>query len=303
MIDDCSLLMNFLTVYNFDRDACEECINKNEGGVVKWKHIRSLANECSALLSQTQPVASSAELSAKDWSMQMLSARIKAHDVDALQELSVQLKNSGAVTMFEFVTYFLPVLHESLYGDSPKTLPSTTDPPKKKHRPQFRSSATNIVDHQEFLDKAATVLVLEEVLKSLDSEESDHQLEQEEEKKKVPPMEIDNASGDETAEATKASEESPKTLTRHTPELLRRLQEVLSFCEDFPSSKNVLVWLKEATNDLQSITKPWAIEVIQSGEKPFTIHAEPLMQLSDLTTHLLRSSTCSDEAYVSYCQR
>jgi hypothetical protein len=292
----------------FCRDACEECINKNEGGIVKWKHVSSMTKECAVLLSQfltdESSVAGKAELSAKDWSMQMLCARLKALDVNVLSELSAQLKNPGAMTMYEFSTYLLPVLHESLYGGSQKHLTSTTyDPPKKRHRAQYRSSVAKTVDRQEFLDKAANLLILEPVLESIGAEASETLLHQEEDTKKVAPMDVDNASGDEHTEAPKSNEESPRTLTRHTPELLRRLQEILSFCEDFPSSKDVLVGLKEATTDLQSITKPWAIEVIQAGEKPFMIHAEPMMQLSELTAHLLRSSICSDNAYASYCQR
>jgi hypothetical protein len=295
-------------MYRFYRDACEECINKNEGGIVKWKHVRSLAKECAALLSHVltndSSVSGKAELSAKDWSMQMLCARLKALDVNALSEVSAQLKTPGAMTMYEFSTYLLPALHESLYGGSPKPLVSTTyEPPKKRHKSQFRSSGTNTVDRQEFLDKAANILILEPVLESIGAEASGILLHQEEDSKRVSLMDADNASGDEHTEPSKSNEQSPKTLTRHTPELLRRLQEILSFCEDFPSSKNVLVGLKEAATDLQSITKPWAIEVIQTGEKPFMIYAEPLMQLSELTAHLLRSSICSDNAYASYCQR
>jgi hypothetical protein len=86
-----------------------------EGGIVKWKHVGLVAGECMRRLAEVDKLDTAdivkAEISAKDWSLQMMAARIKALDKDVLSELSVQLSCPGTLTMFEFSNYILPVLH------------------------------------------------------------------------------------------------------------------------------------------------------------------------------------------------
>lgn len=297
-----------------DWDACEDCINNNEGAIVKWTHIRNLSRECLQLMTEFEKHIKSdsvkAELSAKGWSLQILSARIQARDCEALKEIA-SLLLSGSVTMFEFSNLILPVLHASWYGvgspqSQPPTLHSPTlGPPRKKHRPQFRTVVGNVVDRQAFLASAIDAFILKPVSESLKAAAEDQDSDLAQGSKKAAVTDANPPNGDENQGATKQVEGAAQQCSRHAPELLRRLHEVLSFFEDFPSSKDVLVGSKEATNELQSLTKPWTIEVAEAtGAVPsFTVHAEPLTHLGDLEDQILRAMACKDSSYLTYCER
>ncbi|KAI2505138.1 negative regulation of histone ubiquitination [Fragilaria crotonensis] len=280
-----------------DWDACEDCIDVREGGIVKWKYVQLISREC-ALAIDFQKCdnidSSKAQLSAKDWSLQTTSARIKALDVDVLQDLAAQLASAGALTMFEFSNHILPVLVEALCGDSSvvSTPPvSQYDPPMKKRKPQFRTNSSN---RPCFIDKFITTLIVQPVVKRFEVEVSDNERKQGDQF--VP-------RGDRNVDPNAATEgEIPTRIKQHTPEILRRLHVLLSFFEKLPRSKVILTGTKETSDDLRSLTKPWTIEVIQY-DQPFVVNCEPLMQLSCLKDHLLRSAACRDASFVSYCQR
>ena len=287
-----------------DWDACEDCIDLREGGIVKWKHVELVANECTRLLAEVDKCdpgdTVKAEISAKDWSLQMMAARIKALDEDVLSGLSVQLSSPGALTMFEFCNYVLPVLHEALCGrlmnERSSLISAAYDPPRKKQRPQFRQTSNGVVDRLDFMKKVANTLIVQPVSLSLNSEKADR----ESERKHASPMGINM--DEDSATVVTTIRENRKHSTRHAPELLRRLHDVLSFFENFPSSRSILAGTVATSDDLHSLTKPWTIEVFQF-EQPFVVRCEPLMQLSCLQNHLLRSTACSNPPFVAYCQR
>lgn len=280
-----------------DWDACEDCIDLREGGIVKWKHVGLIAGECMRLLAEVHKRDPcdmvKAEVSAKDWSLQMMGARIKALDKDALSELSVQISCPGTLTMFEFSNYILPVLHESFCGVLVNEQSSRNAPyvsPKKKPRSQSPQTSNGVVERLEFISNLANTLILQPVSRSLNNSKSHRDFEQ---SSKQAGINMDESM------ATKRCKH-PKHATRHAPELLRRLHGVLSFFENFPL--DILAGTAGTSDDLHSLSKPWAIEVLQF-EKPFVVHCEPLMQLSCLQDHLLRSTACSNPRFVAYCQR
>jgi hypothetical protein len=91
----------------------------------------------------------------------------------------------------------------------------------------------------------------------------------------------------------------PKHATRHAPELLRRLHDVLSFFENFPSSRSSLAGTAATSDDLHIVNETWTIEVFSLSNLSLCI-VEPLMQLSCLQDHLLRSTACSNPLFVAY---
>ncbi len=284
-----------------DWDACEDCIDVREGGIVKWKYVQLVSRECALAIDLRKGDnvdSSKAQLSAKDWSLQTTAARIKALDLDVLKELATQLASPGALTMFEFSNHILPVLREALCGDSSveSTPPvSQYDPPMKKRKPQFRTNSSN---RPGFVDEFVTTLIVQPVVKCFEVDVSDRERKQGD---KSPSL--FETKGDGTVDPNATTEgEIPNCLKQRTPEILRRMHVLLSFFEKLPRSKVILTGAKETSDDLRSLTKSWTIEVIQY-DQPFVVNCEPLMQLSCLKEHLLRSAACRDASFVSYCQR
>lgn len=288
-----------------DWDACEDCIDVREGGIVKWKYVQIVSRECAlALELETRGYVDSAkaQLSAKDWSLETTSARIKALDVDVLQDLATQLASPGGLSLFEFCNHILPVLREALCGDSSAVStspPSQYDRPMKKRKPQFRTNSCTDVHRPGFVDKFVTTVVLQPVLQRFEVglTDSDCKL-----SGKQPLLSQTKGDNGVALNAATAEESTQMCLKQHTPELLRRLHVVLSFFENLPTSKVVLNGTMETSVGLQSLTKPWTIEVFHF-DQPFVVSCEPLMQLSCLKDHLLRSAACRDPSFVLYCQR
>jgi len=292
-----------------DWDACEDCINKSEGGVVKWAHVKRLVHECLLLHSPAQTSADQLEqMPRSDWSSQTLPTRIKAFDCGALEELSAQLELPGAITMFEFTSYYLPLLHDTLYEASSRAVPpdpniELCDPPKKKQRPQY-VPFSNMIDRTTFFTKAVDVLLLKPIEMSIMIEEENKATTKKRSSNAVDEPETVALPGDDVKLHKKQSNEH---LACHAPEILRRLHEILSFCERFPVLSSCTS-VNHNTDDLRSLTKPWEIEVvpvdssIEVGVKPFVLHVEPLIQISDVTRHIAQFAACNVPSYFAFCQ-
>jgi hypothetical protein len=265
-----------------DWDACEDCIKKNEGGVVNWNHALGLISECRSLVDtgeQFNDDTNIGEFSDKEWSLQVLAARIKALDRDALKECVELLDTDGNVTLFEFASYLLPALFDSLLLGGPgaeltakKDDKTFFDPPKKKQRPQFTARISRGVDRHEFLSAASNTLV-------------------------------------HGALKCRADGTSAETATNQIPVILRYLHEVLSFCEDFPVLHDEALGGGDDSNDLQSLTKPLALELLpiaqslESTVRPFTVSVEPLTKICDLKDLIIRSVASDLPSYINYSQR
>ena len=117
-----------------DWDACEQCTDMAEGGVIKLSKIKQMASECQhllfandeSLLAETHDLIGIPLVSildrpgCKDKASELnkLSLRLLQRDTDSLDQLSLMLESPGQITAHQFVTLVLPSLHSSLVGRS-----------------------------------------------------------------------------------------------------------------------------------------------------------------------------------------
>lgn len=292
-----------------DWDACEDCINRGEGGVVKWAYVKELVDECILLHNSIQSCvrqqSPTNQILDRSQFPQNLPSRIKALDCGALEQFSKQLECPGAVTMFEFTSYYLPVIHDTLYDASSNMLSHSRstkycEPPNKKRRSQY-VSVSKTIDQSVFFAKVVNLLLLKPIETSIAAAENNIAMKENQHSEAQEEPEPATFPGDDTKSNNKQNNED---LTRHTPELLRRLHEVLSFCERFDCTPP-----NHGSNDLRSLTEPWEIEVapvkskFQEGLKSFHLYVEPLTHTADLTRHLAQFAACKVPSYFTFCQR
>jgi hypothetical protein len=317
-----------------DWDACENCTDRAESGVVKCNAIRELTSECRQLLSdgvlpdelESPDFKVVEKLSGNDNSAELnsLSIRLLERDVSAVEELSSMLTSPGRVTMHQFLTVILPALHASLTGRSPgndssQELRVGSGRRSKKARVIGGRRCDNddtVTDSPEdrvaFCKDIVRVMFLKpSVKKGLAKEETNPELQD-------PTDHADDNEDPEVLEDVENRGSGSKDLdvSIGTSELLRRLQQILSFFENVavvsssPDRKDGAPAGSQGA-DLQALTKPIEVHLYPSafGESEATsdprlvVHAEPLIQIADLELHVLRTCKLNHISYAEFCRR
>ncbi len=287
-----------------DWDACEECTDKSDSGLIKGNAIRQLAREVLRMASEDVtdseveekladfPHGDVVEEMAKEDVLTPLNAvvsKLLQRDVEAVKELGALLQGRGRVTFYQFLCLVLPALHESLTGKpSHKNDTSTAaNPGRKTKKPRCsKDSKTFPGDLFDFCRESIALLL---DLPSLDPQCSE-------------------VARDVQSRALGSSKEiSYSTLGS---ELLRRIHQVLTLYENVKQVSTSSQTLDVAggdkgRSDLHALTKAIEIQIKRENQakEGLSFFAEPLISMLDVEMQILRSSRISDSTYVSYCRR
>jgi hypothetical protein len=312
-----------------DWDACEDCTDRSESGLVKCSSLRELSTECLRLLSEDAPADGEddfpcsevfEELSRKDSSAQLnsLSMGLLERSVEAAKELGLLLNNHGRITFHQFLTVILPALHASFVGSSSghdNAAPSVASGHRSKKARVTDGSESSSLDSPEarleYCREALSAMVTElprkpsssDGLPALFSFARSETVDLEENNEMSLGSRRDNTSVD---------------LYRYAgaSELVRRLHQVLSLYEGVQvistSAEKVVGSSTDRGGDLQALTKPIEIHLSPSAFNESecvsprigsTIFAEPLVPFADLKLHILRTYRLRDPGYLSFCER
>lgn len=308
-----------------DWDACEDCTDKSESGLIKCTSIRELACDILRLLEteEKDEVAGDfphahvlAELSQDDSTMALnaIAVRLLQHDVEAMKELGILLQEPGRVSFHQFFSAVLPAVHASLSGRTSEGDGSiVTNRPKhknKKARVAGCPDSTSLSPDSRFEYCRASVLcLLEDVSKpSEDAMQEDRSTATRDQDDQKP-----SVLGSSSSALSLKGEIAYSTLAS---ELLRRIHQVLSFYEGvsmFSSSLRSLdITGGEKGGELHTLTKPMEIQLMQySLSTPCSdvrlrrlqLDVELLVPVVDLELHIRRSCRINDQAYLTYCQK
>jgi hypothetical protein len=312
-----------------DWDACENCTDRAESGVVKCNAIRELNSECRQLLSvgvspeelESPDFKVIEKLSGNDNSVELnsLSIRLLERDVSAVEELASMLTSPGRVTMHQFLTVILPALHASLTGRSPGNESSQVWSGRRSKKARVIGGRDNddaAMDSPEdrvaFCKDIVRVMFLQpSVENTLAKEEAKPELQE-------PTDQADDNEDPEVLEdvENRRSRNNSLDASVGTSEVLRRLQQILSFFENVAvvsSSPDRIDGAPAGSQgaDLQALTKPIEVHLYPSafGESEATtdprlvVHAEPLVQIADLELHVLRTCRLNNNSYAEFCRR
>jgi hypothetical protein len=313
-----------------DWDACENCTDRAESGVVKCNAIRELTSECRQLLSvgdlpdeiEFPDFRGIEKLSGNDNSAELnsLSTRLLERDVSAVEELAAMLTSPGRVTMHQFLTVILPALHASLTGRSPgndssQVLRAGSGRRSKKARVIGGRRSDNddgAIDSPEdrvaFCKDIVRLMFLKPSVKEMSAKEQTK-------------PELQDPTDHEDPEVLEDIENTRRKsndfdVSIGTSELLRRLQQILSFFENVavvsssPDRKDGAPAGSQGA-DLQALTKPIEVHLYPSafGESEATsdprlvVHAEPLVQIADFELHVLQTCKLNHVSYAEFCRR
>ena len=316
-----------------DWDACEECTDKSESGLIKCTAIRELACGCLGQLSDSSEVSDGLfnesqaavlrELSRDESSIALndIAIRLLKHDVRAIRELAGLLQEPGCVTFHQFLSIALPSLHASLSGKSAENddVFSTGRPghKNKKARVAESSSSSSLpLDSRFYYCRESIRYLLAEA-------NSDGINEPQSDGSAPAAKKEDSTVADEVTDAQNGPLGSTPSNSRLygeirysdlASELLRRVHQVLSLydgVELYSSS----AWGRDVAasekGDLHALTKPLQLMVEQyalgqvkkSASRRLSLSVEPLVPVSDIELHVLRSCKVDDKAYKNYCQR
>lgn len=317
-----------------DWDACENCTDRAESGVVKCNAIRELTSECRELLSvgvlleelEGPDFKVIEKLTGNDNSAELnsLSIRLLERDVSAVEELASMLTSPGRVTMHQFLTVILPALHASLTGRSPgndssQELRVGSGRRSKKARVIGGDRCDN--DDAAMDSPEDRVAFCKDIVRVMFLKPSVEKVSAKEETKPELQDPTDDEDDHEDTEVMEDVENSGRRSSDldvliETSELLRRLQQILSSFENVtvlsssPDRKDGAPAGSQGA-DLQALTKPIEVHLYPSafGESGATsnprlvVHAEPLVQIADLELHVLRTCKLNNISYDEFCRR
>jgi hypothetical protein len=327
-----------------DWDACERCTDRAEGGIVKWNHIRELASGCQRLISGDDSFMQTSKDANDIWGQKMvetmsamdnstdinnLSIRLLQRDRDSIKDLGLMMNNTGQLTMHQFLSVILPALHASLMGrPSGKgglnlNRPSFCRRSKKPRVVGSRARAgeeslygSSSGDRMEFVRDILKYLVADAAEEHIDEaeicDESTSKSDQDE-------NDIEDEGNDDGMDGDGGMEtnQHSKKRMKRTPELLRRLHQVLALYENVtlpPNARPRQGSSGPRGGELQSLSKPIELCLVPlpSGNQlksrlhnsnALAIHGEPLMSVEDLSRYVLRTSRVSHPYYVAFCRR
>ncbi|MGK3740519.1 MAG: hypothetical protein ACI90V_007369, partial [Bacillariaceae sp.] len=311
-----------------DWDKCEQCCDKVEGGIVKWKFVRELASKCQELLGKSTISADDGDTKEEDkiWGTRMveglksmdnasdvntLSIRLLQRDLDSIQGLAFMLRNKGRVTMHQFLNIILPALHSTLMGK--KISSERTNSGRRTKKPRVAGMVSGDFEERMETNEEERLEFAKEILKSLDDDKSpDHNnnspMCSQDEDHDNEDMQDGDGDGDydgsddyEEHDEIKIGQKDEKVRAKQLPELLRRLQKVLSLHEDLSTIK---VAQKEGVSSLRSLKKPIKLRLTQQQrDRDVTILVEPLVSVDDLSRQILKTASTTLSEYVNFCRK
>jgi hypothetical protein len=284
-------------------------------GNIKCLTIKTLATQCLQLLSTN--VENSVEhchdykqlysdFVSQDASaiLHSTSLRLSKLDVHAMHELGQLLLSPGCVTIHQFQNVVLPALHTALFGrrtEHDALLHFGRRSKKAKVVDDVRCSMVEVPeDRLEFCKQAVRLLITGDIdqreaasatceLGRNDGGEND-----------LPNDDVGEMTGSEQMKYSDAAQE-----------MLRRLHQLLSFHENVDIVTDIFQNDSSAGDggDLQTLTKPIRLQLIRSDASlednavTLFVHAEPLVAIEDLQTHIIGVSKILDISYLSFSQR
>jgi len=353
-----------------DWDACQKCMDRCQGGYVKWKLISHLALKCQSLISNLRNDRSHLCVTRCDGyssnfheeillttnvrkdNIQRISRGIMRLQTNSVQELEGLLHRNNEVTIHEFCNFLLPSLHAAITGNvwtaSRKVNEGSVTPyPFRQYKKPRLSSLSSSVfdgkDRENFVREILTSLIAEPIKRDLEKRNL-NSIPAKFGKKptcstdaanEVVKMEIVETDEDENEYAEDLSDNKERNTNDKelrseiqlpfVPPLLQYLHTILTFHEratNVESQHTV-----QSKGELHTLLIPFEIDLqpapmrsyeqnyiqneqAQSNSKPKTfsieyskIYLEPLISMSDLTMHILRSRPIQLEGYIQFCRR
>jgi hypothetical protein len=283
-----------------DWDACEKCMDQNEGGTVKWGCIMELTAACRKMLENSDAALRSSvglnrmnlEESLEDCrryvgcrDFSRLARQLRLQDESALTDLASKMESSDHMTNHEFVCFILPALHAALVDKRGAT-------PQKDRFCLHAIRTFTAFDEEK---PQASPRIDDDSHMSIDdipSYEDDHD---------------DESMGDTSLRENVA-------LVNGVPSsALRRLQDILAFSENmrvlhaFRGEKKDSKSISPAGSSLQSLVQPIELHIspINAPEtaSDSTVFVEPLLPTKELQLHVIRSCRILDPSYLAFCRR
>uniref|UniRef100_A0A7S3KWR1 HECT domain-containing protein n=1 Tax=Amphora coffeiformis TaxID=265554 RepID=A0A7S3KWR1_9STRA len=314
-----------------DWDACEECTDKAESGLVKCSAIREIANDCRKLL-VTKPneemdenagepgakyvaVINNIGTQSAGKDLEQLTVRLLRYDRKAIRDLALMLRSPGAITVHQFQNSILPALHVACVGrdDSKETGAGHKSKKARVAAQEFNEEGSRKVRNPEERTGFCIELVRAMIL---DVDESPRKREgirmaSSEPNSGNESEDGEEGSGESETEQRQVVNEREIAFFAEASELLRRLQQVLSLYENVNVSAVTGGKRSAAGGDLQSLTKPIELHLRPStfGEtgplfsSRLVLNSEPLVAFSDIKRHILRCCGTMDPLYEAYCRR
>ena len=313
-----------------DWDACEDCTDLTESGLLKCSAIRELALECKKLLTDdsseekvgidiSRTIAALSQNS--DLNIEAVALALTKHDHNAVEELARLLRTPGLVTIHQFSETILPAIHGACLGRSIENASVKGGHKSKKAKVgMFFGDGEDVglfssMKRSQFCKEMVNMLILEHG-------EKESKIASVEKPQDAGSDERDEEGGGES-ELLVASSLGPAVSGREisfyaeSSELLRRLQQVLALHErvsvvNNPPRRKPSNGSSGGTGaDLQVLTSPLELELLPSsfGEpvpcarNRLLLQAEPLLPLAELELHVLRGCIPLDPGYMAFCQR
>ncbi|KAL7561760.1 hypothetical protein ACA910_013300 [Epithemia clementina (nom. ined.)] len=313
-----------------DWDACEDCTDLAESGLLKCSAIRELALECRKLLAHAAAteVDVSIDISEtiealgqnKTVDIEAVAQALVEHDHDAVEELARLLRTPGLVTIHQFMEIILPAIHSACLGRSSENSCVKAGHKNKKAKVgMFFGDDKDVgtvssVTRSQFCNEMVKMLILEhgeKVSKAALTEKPQEGLCDERDEDVEAESELMMATSSEPAVSGREI-----SFYAESSELLRRLQQVLTLHERVsvmgapPRRKPTNTSGSAGGADLQVLTSPLELELLPSsfGEPApcarnrLLLQAEPLLPLAELELHVLRASVLLDPGYIAFCQ-
>lgn len=315
-----------------DWDACEDCTDKAESGLVKCNAIREIACDCRKLLtaesstdekhessadSETKYLRVISDLNKKSaWKdVENVSVRLLRYDRKAIRDLALMLRTPGAITIHQFQNLILPALHVACVGrddckeigaghKSKKARVAAQEYEKaesrKARKPEERTGFCMELVRAMILDVDETPRKRDSIKMTGSEPNSGNESEDGEE-----------GSGESENEQRQVVNEREIAFFAEASELLRRLQQVLSLYENVNVSAVSGNKKTAASGDMQSLTKSIELHLRPSTfdeanslvPSKLVLHSEPLVALEDIKRHILRCCGTIDPPYEAYCRR
>ena len=314
-----------------DWDACEDCTDLVESGLLKCSTIRELALECRKLLAHdcstesetTHDISGTIATLAQNSNMDIeaVAVALTEHDHNAVEELARLLRSPGQATMHQFLETLLPAIHSACLGRSIGHSPVNGGHKNKKAKvgrffdDEKDLGSLSSSKRSQFCSEMVNMLILQHGEKetkptSLESQQETDTSEREAGAIGESELLIANKSGP-TVSGREIS------FYAESSELLRRLQQILALHERVsvfgnPQRRKPTSGSSNSNGaDLQVLTAPLEMELLPSsfGEQVpcarnrLVFQAEPLLPLSELELHVMRCCVPLDPGYISFCQR
>lgn len=286
-----------------DWDACERCMDQNEGGTVKWGFILELAVSCRKLLEDSDAALKSSDglnrmnleesledskrgIDCPDFSM--LAHQLRLRDESALTDLVSKMESSDYMTNYEFVNFVLPALRAALVDTHGATI----------QKDRFCLLALHsFTDFVEGKPQAAEARSDDDSHMSIED---------------MPSNDDDDDDDDASMEGT-SQQEKVALVNRVPSPALRRLQDILAFSENmsvihaFHSERNDGKCTSPNGSSLQSLIQPIELHLSPTNAPQtapdVTVFVEPLLPTKELQLHVIRACRILDPSYLAFCRR